>query len=152
MINEFRPPSLIRFGLSRAIEFHSEDFREKNPGLCTSLNLANDGLQLSEQTRLYLFRIYQEGMNNIIRHSHAAKAWVRFTMENGRAILEIRDNGHGFQVEGDLTQQTLKGHYGMVGMKERAEAIGGTFRIASEPGFGTVIQVAVPLDQNKIMS
>jgi PAS domain S-box-containing protein len=151
MINEFRPPSLIRFGLTKAIEFHSEDFREKHPGLCMILTLTDDGLQLSEQVRLGLFRIYQEGMNNILHHSNAAKAWVRFTMEKGQAILEIRDNGHGFQVDSDLTQQTLKGHFGMAGMQERAEAIGGTFRIASEPGFGTVIQVAVPLDRNKFI-
>lgn len=145
MINELRPPSLIRFGLARAIQFHADDMAEKRGNLTIHLNLVEDGLRLPEQTRLGLFRIYQESLNNVIRHAQADSVWVYLGIEGEEMVLEVRDNGRGFVANPDLTMQTMDGHFGMAGMKERAEAIGGIFTLTSQPGQGTTVCVRCPL-------
>jgi signal transduction histidine kinase len=146
MINDLRPPFIIRFGLARAIRSHVEDVRRRSPRLAIALELAEDNQgELSENTCLGLFRIFQEALNNIGRHSGASWASVRFTLEGERAGLEIEDNGQGFQMSTGLSELMQHGHFGMAGMKERAESLGGAIRVYSSPGSGTRIEVNVPL-------
>jgi signal transduction histidine kinase len=143
MVNELRPPTSIRFGLANAIRGHAEDFSDKHPELALELDLAEDDSRLPEQVTLNLFRIYQEALNNIIRHAQAAHAWVRFTINDGQPLLEIRDDGEGFTVHANLIDRAQSGHYGLLGMSERAEAIGGKLEISSHPGEGTLIRAIV---------
>jgi PAS domain S-box-containing protein len=144
VIYELRPPSVIRFGLAKAIRFHAEDLREKYPELKMVLSLAEDENQLSELFCLTLFRIYQEAITNVIRHAEASKAWVRFNLNKHKLVLEIRDNGKGLPKRESMGNLTENGHYGLAGIKERVEAIGGKLTIASDPGKGTSVQVSVP--------
>jgi signal transduction histidine kinase len=74
---------------------------------------------------------------------------VRFSIAQDVAILEIEDDGKGFAVIPDLISQTAKGHYGLAGMKERAEAAGGEFLIESSAGTGTTIKVRIPVQKAK---
>jgi PAS domain S-box-containing protein len=141
--NALRPPSLIRFGLSRAILVHAEEFRERHPEQQLLLDLFDDANQVPEQTSLALYRIYQEAMNNIVRHAHASCIHIVLGLEDGQVILQITDNGDGFTVPGSLAEQTRSGHFGMAGMKERADLIGGSLRITSTPGKGTTVRVRV---------
>ncbi|RPJ51694.1 MAG: PAS domain S-box protein [Chloroflexi bacterium] len=144
-MNDLRPPALIRFGLSSAIQNHVEETLERYPTMRISLDLDQDELRIPEKTRLALFRVYQEATNNAIRHARATNIWVRFAAQDGQVHLEIRDNGAGFLIPKDWSSQTLTGHYGLPGMKERSEMIGGEFSIVSMPGEGTTVRVAAPV-------
>ena len=147
MINELRPPSLIRFGLSRAAQMYLEDFQERHPGIEMDIRLIDDQNMLSEQIRLTLFRIFQEALNNAAKHADASRLSVTFRCQPDHALLEIRDNGKGFTLSNQLVDYTVKGHFGLVGMKERAEAVGGTLQVLSKQGEGTIIRVSVPLQK-----
>jgi PAS domain S-box-containing protein len=147
VMNELRPPSVIRFGLSRVIQNHAESMRERYPHIHWDLRLDDDELplRLSEPVRLALFRIYQEAVNNIIKHSAANKVWVRYQESRHEVILEIRDNGRGFSNDYDLAELMHNRHFGLAGMSERAGAIGAALSVETKPGKGTTVRVAAPL-------
>jgi signal transduction histidine kinase len=144
-MNEMRPPSLIRFGLAKAMNVFLEEFRDHHPEIELDTSLMDDGSCLSEQARLSLYRILQEALTNAIKHSGTSKVAVSLICEDRQTVLEIRDQGKGFSLSGNLVNYSVRGHYGLVGMKERAEAISGSLAIDTEPGKGTTIRVIVPL-------
>lgn len=145
MINEMRPPSLIRFGLAKAMNDFLEQFRDKHQGIELDTSLMEDGGCLPEQARLNLYRILQEALTNAIKHSGTRKVAVSLTCEDHQTVLEIKDEGKGFLLSNNLMDYSEHGHYGLAGMKERAEAIGGTLEISTTPEQGTTIRVIVPL-------
>lgn len=145
VVNDLRPPSIIRFGITRAIQMHVEDLRERYPEIKIALDLAEDKVKISEQVSLAIFRMFQEGMNNIIRHAEASLVWVSYHCEAGEFILELRDNGKGFEVQQDISVLTGSGHFGLAGMKERVEIIGGELQVCSQPGHGTTVTARGPL-------
>ena len=145
VIYELRPPSVIRFGITQAIRFHAEDLREKYPELQLTLHLADDQNRLSEITCLTLYRIYQEAITNVIRHSGATQAWVRFSLQKDNLVLEIRDNGKGFLPVDNFGSLTEQGHFGLAGIKERVEVINGKLKITSDPEKGTILLVKAPI-------
>ncbi len=150
LIFEIRPPSVIRFGLARAIRFHSGELKEKDTGFELALDLKDNEVRLTEFACLALYRIYQEAITNVLRHSHASEAWVRLDYEGDDLLLEIGDNGRGFDFEGSIGRLAENGHYGLAGIKERADAIGGSLEVTSAPGQGTVILVHSPISRNAI--
>ena len=109
--------------------------------------IANEDGRLSREASLSIFRIYQEALNNIVRHSGAAQATVHFSLGEETAVLEVADNGSGMDVLPDLTTQAGQSYYGLAGMKERAEAVGGRLHLSSTPGRGTIVTVRVPLEK-----
>jgi signal transduction histidine kinase len=145
---ELRPPALAPFGLFKAIQSHSENFKKKHPDLKIILQLAKDDQLLSEETRLALFRIYQESLNNIVRHSQADQVWIRLMLDEDQVVLEIKDNGQGFELPARWIYLARKGHLGLIGARERTEAIGGMFEVQSSPGKGTLIRAVVPRNGN----
>ncbi|MCL4560929.1 MAG: PAS domain S-box protein [Chloroflexi bacterium] len=142
--HELRPPVLARFGLEKAIHSHLETFREKHPDLKVHFRAQQEGKLLPEHTRLALFRIYQEALNNIVKHSQAHNIWVELQKDLQEATLIIHDDGAGFEVPQDWLLLARQGHLGLVGMRERAEAVGGEMQIESWPGEGTTVRVNVP--------
>ncbi len=151
LIFEIRPPSVIRFGLARAIRFHAGELDEQNTGIKLELDLKENGIRLSEFACLALYRIYQEAITNLLRHSRASQAWVRLDYEGDNLLLEISDNGRGFAFEGNIGRLAEEGHYGLAGIKERADVIGGSLDLSSAPGQGTKIRVRAPVSQNKLV-
>lgn len=144
MINEMRPPSLIRFGLAKALYAFFETYRERHPEVLFQITLMEDGSRLSEPVRLGLFRILQEALTNIIKHAGASQVDVTLLCDDDQVVLEIHDNGKGFAVSDDLTDYSVGDHFGLVGMRERAIAAGGKFQIISVPGNGTIVKVSIP--------
>lgn len=143
MFSELRPPALAPFGLEKAIRSHAERFQTEHPELEVTLELTPDGQALPEPVRLALFRIYQEALNNVVRHAEANAVWIRFTLQATQAMLEVQDNGQGFKVPRRWLKLARQGHLGLVGISERTEAIGGELKIISVPGAGTTIRVVV---------
>jgi PAS domain S-box-containing protein len=141
---ELRPPTLAPFGLEKAIHSHAESFQEKHPELAIHLELMPDGQMLPERMRLALFRIYQHMLVNVARHAQAANVLIRLSLEPDQVILQIQDDGSGFIVPSRWIDLARQGHLGLVGAAERAETIGGQFKIESTPGAGTLVRVSVP--------
>ena len=90
-----------------------------------------------------MLRIAQEAVTNVLKHAGASKIWVKLHMEARRLFLRIVDNGRGFEQQDAFSSQG--GHFGLIGMRERAERLGGELRLASQPGGGTEVEVKVPL-------
>ena len=99
--------------------------------------------QIPEEMEQHLLRIAQEAVTNVMKHAGANRIWIRLHMEARKLYLRIKDNGHGFDQNGVFS--TLGEHFGLIGMRERAERLGGELRLASHPGEGTEVEVRVPL-------
>lgn len=142
--SELRPPTLVPFGLEKAIRSHIDHFIELHHEFKVVLDLDHDRQSLPRPVLISLFRIYQEALNNILRHAQASEISIRFHLEEGSASLEIQDNGKGFVVPEGWVQLARLGHLGLVGMRERIEAVGGNLIIQSRIGEGTLICAKVP--------
>lgn len=146
---ELRPPMLARFGLEKTIRSHAEIFQEKHPVIRIQLELQHTGTLLDETVSLALFRIYQEALNNIRKHVQRPDTLVSVRLEKDekQVWLEILDNGGGFALPEEWIDLVREGHLGLVGMRERAEAVGGQLEIHPQLGEGTRLVVSVPLEQ-----
>ncbi len=144
-----RPPVLDQFGLEKAIRDYTGSIVRDNQGLQVKLDLIPDKDRLDSRVRLALFRIFQTGMVNILRHSEASRAEVRLQIEEGAdtVVLEIEDDGKGFKPPKRWINLVREGHLGLAGANERAQSIGGTLQIESYPGKGTLIRVAAPTQE-----
>lgn len=142
--SELRPPALSRFGLEKAVRSYIHDFSESNPNMQITAVLAHDGQTLPEDVRLILFRVVQESLANVLRHSGAAEVRVVFNFDAEEARIEITDNGKGFEVPDNWLEMVRAGHYGLAGMAERVESAGGVFQIESAPGQSTTVRAVLP--------
>jgi signal transduction histidine kinase len=132
---------LLDLGLGAAIEWHLEEF-EKRTGIQAVFNdPVSEGLELDEGTKTGLFRILQESITNVTKHSEASKVHVDLVQEKGGLCLRISDDGKGFEKQMLKEKRTL----GILGMKERAEMMGGHCDVESSPGKGTTVTAIVPL-------
>jgi GAF domain-containing protein len=95
-----------------------------------------------------LYRIAQEGLNNVVKHARATYAQLRLASEGGSTVLSLIDDGVGFTTSVEATGEHAiqMGGLGLLTMRERATAVGGTIRVESSPGGGTTIEVTVPAD------
>lgn len=142
--HELRPTVLDDLGLMPALEFLAAGVSKR-----TGVQLAVDGmgeLDLPPTIDLALYRIVQEGLTNMAKYAHATRVWIEVQRTDGLVRCSLRDNGVGFEVSSVLGRRGERG-IGLVGMRERAEALGGTLRIRSAPGQGTELLVAIPLEQ-----
>jgi signal transduction histidine kinase len=138
--SELRPTILDELGLGAAIAWHLEEF-EKRSGIKTHFTEPKEEVELSEPVKTNLFRIVQESLTNVARHSKATDVKIDLARNNGHVTLTIADNGIGLTSDTTLQKKTM----GILGMKERTAIIGGTYEIQSTPGKGTTISVHLPL-------
>jgi signal transduction histidine kinase len=110
-----------------------------------------EAAKLPDEEEQHLLRVAQEALHNAAHHSQGQNAWVRLSYvrdgETVRVDLTIRDDGRGFDPQG--TFDPSAGHFGILGMQERAARIGGTFRLESRPGAGTLVEISAPVPQSK---
>lgn len=138
LILEMNPPLLQKDGLAAALQASLETI-ESRAGLETELHV--DSIKrLPRALEPELYRIAMEALNNLVRYAHAKKVSVSLQSRSGWVIMEIRDNGVGF----DLEQAKQSGGMGLHNMEQRARQIGGRLEIASSPGSGTCIRAEVP--------
>jgi PAS domain S-box-containing protein len=145
--NELRPPALAPFGLEKVIRSHVEKLQFDHPQLDYQLDLEADGQTLPEPIRLALFRICQELLNNVIRHAQASRVVVRLHTAGRLAELTVSDDGIGFETPDEWVALARQGHLGLVGVLERAEAVGGATIVHSVLGQGTEVRVQVELPE-----
>jgi signal transduction histidine kinase/ligand-binding sensor domain-containing protein len=99
--------------------------------------------KLPEEMEQHLLRIAQEAVTNTVKHAHAREVWIRLNMDNGKLRMRVADDGEGFEQTDAFWD--AGGHFGLLGMRERAERLGGDLQLRSEPGEGTEVEVTVPL-------
>jgi signal transduction histidine kinase len=106
---------------------------------------ADEGCDAAPETRWELFCIAREAVRNVERHAHADKIKVFLGHEGEQIVMEITDDGDGFDAPADIGKLGGNGHYGLIGMTERAERVGGRLMVSSARGEGCSLRVAVPL-------
>jgi signal transduction histidine kinase/ligand-binding sensor domain-containing protein len=112
-------------------------------GVDVDVDVSGPRTALTEEAEQQLLRIAQEAVTNVLKHAGASKIRVKLDLEARRLFLRIVDNGRGFEQQDAFSSQG--GHFGLIGMRERAERLGGELRLASHPGGGTEVEVKVPL-------
>ncbi len=144
IISELRPILLDDLGLTAAIEWQAEEFESRTGIVCDIYADCRDNL-ISTDLATTLFRIFQEALTNITRHAGASKVMVRLT-RNGKAIcLDIADNGKG------ITRNQIDNSrsFGIIGMRERVNLMGGSVSITGKRNQGTRVTIAIPVEEDQ---
>lgn len=141
--HELRPALLDDLGLTPALQSFMKA-SVQDAGIKANLKVSAGIEAASGAVRTMLYRVAQEALTNIVRHAKATHAEVRIEALDGTICMTITDDGQGFQV---TRNNGAKPHprLGLLGMRERVEMLGGTFRVESAPGHATTIRVALPL-------
>ncbi|MDP1809502.1 MAG: sensor histidine kinase [Actinomycetota bacterium] len=140
ILNDLRPVILDSQGLAPTLGQHVEKFgRETNIEIELKMDLAQ---RLPPGMEITIFRIVQEALNNVKKYAQAKAVTVAVGLDSDSVGVTIQDDGQGFDLVKGL--QDHRG-FGLVNMKDRAESIGGTIDVATQPGAGTTIKVTIPL-------
>ncbi len=143
LVNELRPALLDDMGLPAALRHHVENYANLT-GIETQLTICKDYARLPRDVETILFRVTQEALTNIARHAHATHAWINLMCDDDSVILQIEDDGLGFDPAAEFDENKQIG-WGLMGIQERVKPVGGDVQICSESGKGTRLIVEVPL-------
>ena len=138
--SELRPSLLDDLGLVAAIDWHLKEFGRRS-GIEVAFHEPEHDLPVPEKFKTGLYRIFQESLTNVARHSGASSVKVVLEEKDNYLVLSIEDNGKGFDMQKTKDRRTL----GILGMQERSMMMGGIYEIKSQPGKGTMITVSVPV-------
>jgi signal transduction histidine kinase len=137
------PPLLEEAGLSSAVKWYVEGFTARST-VQVNLELPSQLGRLPQQMEITIFRLIQESLTNIHRHSGSKTALIRLTRDDGHVCLEIADQGKGFSPYGLANKESSRPGVGILGMKERVRRFGGTLEFLSS-GDGTTVQARLPI-------
>lgn len=135
-----RPAVLDDLGLREAVEWQAQDFSRRF-GIECRASLGEGDLRLAAEQKTAVFRILQETLTNVLRHADAASVEVRLGMAGRRLVLEVTDDGRGIAPEEVARETSL----GILGMRERAEMLGGSISVGPAEGGGTRVALEIPL-------
>ncbi len=141
LIGGLRPPALEELGLVTALRMLAAKYTDFELCLYTEGNIR----RLPETQELILFRVAQEALSNIGKHSHAHKAQLHLLYAPDLLTLRVQDDGCGFVPPTPMTDLLAQGHYGLAGIYERVYALNGTLTIQSQPNAGTRLTVQLPV-------
>jgi signal transduction histidine kinase len=143
LTRNLRPLYLEDLGLVAALEMLARE-TEQTSGIKVTFERSGTEIRLSPPVELALYRIGQETLSNVVRHAEATHAALQISYKPDSVILEIRDDGIGFDVPESPAEFAPSGHFGLLGIHERTEMIGAKLNIQSEPEQGTQVTVTVP--------
>ncbi|MGQ9571724.1 MAG: PAS domain S-box protein [Dehalococcoidia bacterium] len=141
---DLRPSVIDDLGLLPALEWLVSDL-ERHFDMTVGMAVLGPERRFPPDVELILFRIAQEALRNVWRHSEASRAWVTVEFGDGKTTLTVTDNGKGFEVPRSTADLTGVGKLGLAGMEERARLVGGKLTLESEPGKGTTVTAEVPV-------
>ncbi len=141
---QLRPSILDDLGLLPAVRWLASELT-KNYGIATDVKVVGEPHQISSDAELMLFRIIQEALNNVQKHSKANRACVTLEFIDHVTKATVSDDGKGFETPGRVGDLARSGKLGLTGMQERAQLLGGNLIIDSKPGKGTILTVELPL-------
>jgi two-component sensor histidine kinase len=141
-VMDLRASALEGQDLAQAIESGTKQLIA-GTGVDISVEVSGPVKELPQEMEQHLLRISQEAVTNVLKHARATRVWVKLHLEARRLFLRISDDGCGFDQQDVFASRG--GHFGVLGMRERTERLGGEFKLASHPGEGTQVEVMVPL-------
>jgi signal transduction histidine kinase len=141
---QLRPDALDKLGLIPAIEWHLQEFR-KRTGIKSHFSARPSDLQLSEPQSTAFFRILQEALTNVARHARAQRVRIRLEQKENEIFLLVEDNGVGIDVEKIADRDSL----GLLGMHERALALGGRVTVRRNKKNGTIVTACIPVEKRQ---
>jgi signal transduction histidine kinase len=139
IINDLRP-NVLDLGLNAAVDWQVAEFQRRTGIVCELVEDQKE-ISLNDNCATAFFRILQESLSNISRHAQATRVRVELQFSDDRLTMTVTDNGVGLQATG----RNKVGSFGLVGIEERVNILGGTFSVLSHPGSGTTICVSVPV-------
>jgi hypothetical protein len=139
---DLRASELEEQNLPAALESLTRQWVAGSP-TSVQVTISNVNQSLPSQLEQNILRIAQEAVVNAVKHARAHMIWVGLEVQGRILHLDVKDDGEGFEPSDTLPAKA--GHFGIVGMKERAERLGGTFSLTSRPGSGTQVEVVVPI-------
>lgn len=147
LITGLHPPQLDDFGVMAALRWYLREVQERY-NLKVELSSIGDEHDLSVDMRVVLFRIVQEALTNVIRHSGTRQARISIVFQRDVVLAQIEDQGCGFDVASTLNKPGYP-CWGLLGMIERAALVGGECQIRSMLGAGTQIEVMIPIPKSE---
>ena len=138
--SELRPRTLDDLGLAAALEGQAQEF-EARTGVRCRITLPPESVVLDPERSTAIFRIFQESLTNVARHARATGVEARLEREVNQVVLQVRDNGAGF----DMGEVKSRKSLGLVGMHERALLLNGELKVESVPGTGTTLTLRIPV-------
>lgn len=142
VVADLRPSVLDHLGVWAALEWYADQFKEQGRLRCEfTIDAAAAATQVDSERSTALYRIVQEAITNVVRHSEASRVSIRVTRRGDSVTVEVQDNGSGIAAERLLD----RGSFGLVGMRERAFNFGGQLTITGEAGAGTLVVLSMPL-------
>ncbi len=141
--HNLHPHILDKLGLKKAIESLINRI-ERTSEMKFELKIDSIEDMLAKSSQIHIYRIIQEGINNIIKHAFASRVDIRIAKVKNRILLSIRDNGRGFLLKGYKEKGTSLEGMGIADIRERVRVLGGELKIISHPGKGTKIEVNIP--------
>lgn len=143
LMTDLRPSHLDDLGLSAAIRWYSTKVQEHLP-LSIRVDIHGEECDLDDAMKITVFRIIQESLNNIIKHSHATHVNIHLHFDEKNVRISVFDNGIGFDRDQVQQLRTNRPSLGLAGMEERAALLGGTVTVQSRPGYGTEVEARIP--------
>ncbi len=145
------PAELTDLGLAAALRYRARLFSRDQPvTVRVVIDASCEDLRLETDVEYMLYRIVQEALTNVVRHAKASSATLTFCRVGNAAILTIADDGRGFELPTSLVSLLRTGHFGLVGIREQAEHLGGSCLISSAPGKGTTVEIQAPIQPSAI--
>lgn len=141
---DLRPSLLDDLGLIAALEWYIERHTQRT-GIVGHFVADPPDLRLSSTIETTCFRVTQEALTNVARYAQARNVWIELGKREGRLQLRIRDDGVGFDAQAAQARAAQGTSFGLLGMRERVELVGGSFAVISAPGRGTEIRANFPL-------
>jgi two-component system sensor histidine kinase UhpB len=139
-----RPAILDDLGLVSAIRWYARENLEA-AGVQVEVHAPEPMPEIPPEVTISLFRISQEAVNNILRHAAASSVQINISLQPQTILLQVRDDGHGFNLQAASLTALSSHHLGILGLRERAEMLGGQVELISSPGQGTDLKVCLPL-------
>jgi len=143
VVTGLRPPALDELGLSHALRQSLEDL--KTDGVACRFSEVGTPARLPSSTEIAVYRLVQEALTNVRKHADATKVNLRLQFQTDELLVEVRDNGKGFDLSRTLDSAISVGHMGLLGMKQRVETLGGDIKIKAGEGAGTTIILRLPI-------
>jgi signal transduction histidine kinase len=144
LIYDLRPTALDHLGLAAALRDYVSRWQNEN-GLTVILTLSGEEIRLGSELEVALFRLVQESLANVVKHSAAHTVEICLEIQNCKVQLSITDDGCGFDSQEALLRARKGGHLGLWSMRERIELLDGLFEVESQPGRGTRIFLEIPI-------
>jgi glucose-6-phosphate-specific signal transduction histidine kinase len=141
IIRQLRPSALDHLGLREAVEDLVNIWRSRHPEIACDLALRGTIDGLGEAINITVYRLVQECLTNVLRHAEASRTQIEVRRDEGVLLVRVSDNGKGLGERAESESE----RFGLMGMRERVQALGGEFKLESRPGAGLTVAASIPV-------